>query len=1092
MQIHRWLLLIWWTLFLRQQDWVNKLKYENFFEHLQKLMPVGTLSVDQVERTAAARYGIKQQGHLPACVLRPGNVDELDSIIQYANEAGLNLTVTSSTGIHRRGGIANQYEHILLDLSHWKKIDLIDRRNRVCRVEPGVTYSELIATLAVHGMTIPMPLSPRDGKSVLAAVMDREPGTWVNKQWDSSDPVGSTEFFFGSGERFRTGAAGGPGSIEQQRLSGGAQKHSAGPSQTDFHRVVQGSQGTMGIVTWITLRTEIMPRVQKAFLVGAERLEDLLEYVYAVQRGLLGEQSFILNRSAAALLMSPKRKNNFDEIKDSLPEYICLQNIAGFERLGQERFAYHKKDIERIAHKNKLQLLPAIGRLSAGALFDQATRSCGESDWRDRLSGGCLSIFCQSTLNRMPLLIEVFTEIATAFGISATDISIYIQPMVQNHACHLELLVPFKPDSHRQVGLIREFEKEATIRLIASGAFFSRPYANAANLVWEQNPTNTQLVKNIKRIFDPNHVLQRGKWFNESEAAVAPEPKRGLISELEEIVGKKWVSTSPCVLDTYAYYMNPETMNKDGSQWLPRPAAVVLPKTTAEVQEIMRFCSRSHFMAKPLSTGFHTAAAASNNDVIILDLKRMNRTIEIDIQNQIAVIEPYVRAIDLQTEIIKHGLNCHIVSSGANHSLLASHVAAWGYGVSGAATSFSGRNLLGVEWVLPTGEVVTLGSAGSGCGWFSPDGPGPSMRGIVRGFQGTFGGLGVFTRCAIKLYKWDGPCEWEVEGKSPKYILKEVPPHCAMNAIAFPSRTAERDAGYKMGEAELNHGEFRTPMFFAALGLTDSNEELKIALDSGIFQKIGQNIISTAIFAASDAEFTWKIKALKEILHETGGVIIPMNLPLRPAALKLAGKLTQNISDPLAVLRRFPVLQDWIQHLPIWKKLKREKQSILFWLLFRNANNTQAAFRPSQGMATMLGAFDTWDLAHTQAEYVAKIKLPYIRQGLILDDGGDLCSGGTFESGHLGYLEGIILYDPGNPQSAMAARELVETGIRAAINSAMGVPIAAFGDEANRVFGPACGDYHTWLARIKAALDPNTASDPFFYAHAEKDPPGSN
>ncbi|MCX6072221.1 MAG: hypothetical protein NTU91_15430 [Chloroflexi bacterium] len=46
----------------------------------------------------------------------------------------------------------------------------------------------------------------------------------------------------------------------------------------------------------------------------------------------------------------------------------------------------------------------------------------------------------------------------------------------------------------------------------------------------------------------------------------------------------------------------------------------------------------------------------------------------------------------------------------------------------------------------------------------------------------------------------------------------------------------------------------------------------------------------------------------------------------------------------------------------------------------------------------------------------------------------------------------------------------------------MGVPIAAYGVEANRVFGPACGNYHIWLARIKAALDPHMASDPFFYA----------
>jgi len=1060
------------------------MNHSDLFARLQNLMPTGSLSIDPVELEETARYGHDQQGQTPICILRPGSADELGEIIRYANEKDLCLTVTSSTGAHRRGGIANQGEHILVDLSHWKKIDLIDRRNRVCRVEPGVTYAELLPALAAHGMTLPVPLSPREGKSVLAAVMDREPGTWAKVQWDSGDPVASSEFFFGCGERFRTGAAGGPGSIEEQRKSGGAQKHPAGPSQTDFHRVVQGSQGTMGILNWITLRTEIMPTVQETFLVGAERLDDLLEYVYAVQRGLLGEQSFILNKTALALLMSNGSPSNFDEIRASSPNFICLQNIAGFERLPEERLAYHKQDIERIAQQNKLKLEARIGKLTAADLLETATKPCGETDWRDALHGECLSIFFQSTLDRMPAFLNVFTETASAFGITASEISAYIQPMVQNHACQMEFMIPYKPG---QIEPLRQLERQATIRLMESGAFFSRPYGSAAELVWAQNPNNTRLVRIIKGIFDPNQVLQRYKWFTPEKPKAKSAPQVRDISDLEAIVGKQWLSTAPCLLDTYAYYMNPEVMNKDGSQWLPRPAAVALPGSTGEVQEIMRFCSASQFMAKPISTGFHTAAAASNRDVIILDLKRMNRVVEVDVKNQIAVIEPYVRAIDLQTDIVRQGLNCHIVSSGANHSLLASHAAAWGYGVSGAATSFSGRNLLGVEWVLPTGEVVTLGSAGSGCGWFSPDGPGPSMRGIVRGFQGTFGGLGIFTRCAIKLYKWDGPREWEIEGKSPKYVLKKVPPRCALNAVAFPSRKSERDAGYKMGEAELNHGEFRTPMFFAALGLTETNEELKIALESGIFQKIGQDIISTAIFAATEAEFAWKMKALKEILRETGGVIIPMNLPMRPAVLKLAGRLTKNVSDPLAPLRNHPVLQDLLQNLPFWRGLKREKQSTLFWLLFRNANNTQAAFRPSQGMATMLGAFDTWDLAHTQAEYVAKVKQPYIKEGLILDDGGDLGSGGTFEGGHLGYLEGIILYDPGNPKSAVAARELVESGVHDAIEHAMGVPIAAFGVEANQTFGPACGDYHIWLSRIKTALDPNSASDPFFYAEPIKD-----
>ena len=48
--------------------------------------------------------------------------------------------------------------------------------------------------------------------------------------------------------------------------------------------------------------------------------------------------------------------------------------------------------------------------------------------------------------------------------------------------------------------------------LIKAGAFFSRPYGSAADLVWEQNPANYELLKQIKNIFDPKRVLQQGKW----------------------------------------------------------------------------------------------------------------------------------------------------------------------------------------------------------------------------------------------------------------------------------------------------------------------------------------------------------------------------------------------------------------------------------------------------------------------------------------------------------------------------------------------------------------------------------------------------
>src|SRR5512136_112454 len=96
----------------------------DLLSYLQSLMPTGALSVDAGELSGSARYGLAQRGSLPLGILRPGSADELQAIIRYANETGQTLAVTASTGDHRRGGITNQGEHVLVDLSHWKKIDL--------------------------------------------------------------------------------------------------------------------------------------------------------------------------------------------------------------------------------------------------------------------------------------------------------------------------------------------------------------------------------------------------------------------------------------------------------------------------------------------------------------------------------------------------------------------------------------------------------------------------------------------------------------------------------------------------------------------------------------------------------------------------------------------------------------------------------------------------------------------------------------------------------------------------------------------------------------------------------------------------------
>ena len=104
-------------------------------EQLQQLMPVGKIGSEQGELEAGSYSNPLQfPARPPLCILKPANPGELQQVIAFANEAELNLTVTSSSGVHRNGGTSNRNANLLIDLTSWQKIDLVDRRNRVCRI----------------------------------------------------------------------------------------------------------------------------------------------------------------------------------------------------------------------------------------------------------------------------------------------------------------------------------------------------------------------------------------------------------------------------------------------------------------------------------------------------------------------------------------------------------------------------------------------------------------------------------------------------------------------------------------------------------------------------------------------------------------------------------------------------------------------------------------------------------------------------------------------------------------------------------------------------------------------------------------------
>ena len=447
----------------------------------------------------------------PAYVVTPKSVDELQRIVTWANETLTSLVPVSSGGPHFRGDtIPDTGGAVIVDLSCMKKIIRVDRKNRVAMIEPGVTFGELQAELGKNGLRLNMPLLPRSRKSVVGSVIEREPGIMPKYHWDSIDPLACTEVIFGSGDMYRTGAAAGPGTVEEQWKSGGAQKSPADPI-VDWVRLVQGAQGTMGIVTWATIRCELMPTLEEPFMVGSSTLPNLCELIHWLVRLGLADECLVLNNANLARILGNHRPGAYQDLQDSLPPWVLFFSINGYEFFPEEKVAYQLERMMDIAGQTEVEPVKTLGRVSAAELLDILRRPSEEPYWKLRDKGSCHDIFCLATHNRLPELVKVMHEAADRHGYPVSDMGMYLQPRVQGTGYHCEFNLFFDPSDREGVDNLKRLSGYAVQSLMDKGAFFSRPYGNWADMAYERDTETTAALRKIKGIVDPNNIMNPGK-----------------------------------------------------------------------------------------------------------------------------------------------------------------------------------------------------------------------------------------------------------------------------------------------------------------------------------------------------------------------------------------------------------------------------------------------------------------------------------------------------------------------------------------------------------------------------------------------------
>lgn len=453
------------------------------------------------------------EGGEPLAVVRPGSTKEVRELIRLAREEKYNLVFSSSAPPRLRGDSVPRGEGIIVDMSRMDRIVRLDRRNKVALIEAGVTYEKLIPEVDKLGLKVLMPLLPKRGKSVLASCLEREPIIIPKYHWDMTDPMLCTELVFGTGDLFRTGSAAGPGSLEQQWAAGAAQKNPMGPAQTDFVRVVQGSQGTMAAVTWCSLKLEVKPRIHKIWFVPDRKLERLIDFTYRALRPRLGDEWLILNSFALATMIAEDPERIQELAREQAP-WTVVYGVSGYEYLPEQRVAYQEHDLARHAQAAGVTAASEVPGCSWKKMERILAAPSPEPYYKTRPKGGFLDIFFLTTLDQVPRFLSVMEGEAERFGYPIQRLGVYIQPIQQGRNAHLEFTIYFNPEDAPKA---REFHLSASRALSEAGAFFSRPYGVWSELAYARCPDTVRVLRKVKDMLDPDHVLNRGKLCFQEE-----------------------------------------------------------------------------------------------------------------------------------------------------------------------------------------------------------------------------------------------------------------------------------------------------------------------------------------------------------------------------------------------------------------------------------------------------------------------------------------------------------------------------------------------------------------------------------------------
>ena len=423
----------------------------------------------------------------PAVVVKPRKTEEIAALMQLANKHLIPVTPRGA-GTGLTGGALPHLGGLVIAMERFNQILDIDERNLQVTTEPGVITEVLQNAVKEKGLFYPPDPASKGSCFIGGNISENSGGPKAVKYGVVKDYVLNLEIVLPTGEIIWTGS--------------NVLKNATGYNLT---QLIVGSEGTLGIVTKIVLRLIPHPKFDLLMLAPFDSLEKASEAVSAIFRAGITPSAMELMEIESIRLASKLCESTAITITDNLAAHLIIE-VDGNDK------DVLMKDMEAIAE--------VLTNFEVGELYFADDAQQKTELWKIRRKANEASVAAGYTIEEdtvvpraeLPKLIK---------GVKALALENGFKVVSYGHAgdgnLHIRINHPLYKKSYEneviQGILIKIFELVKSLGGTISGE-------HGIGLIQKSfmpvvfDPVTMELMKGIKKVFDPNHILNAGKIFD--------------------------------------------------------------------------------------------------------------------------------------------------------------------------------------------------------------------------------------------------------------------------------------------------------------------------------------------------------------------------------------------------------------------------------------------------------------------------------------------------------------------------------------------------------------------------------------------------